>query len=225
MTATININRDALAELGWVTLDVANVSEEFLNEQVNHLASTLGIVVPPLRNVAPVARLRPKEKSDSRPNTLSNRYSLASFPFHSDTAHWTIPCRYVVLACLTPGGGNRATMLFDSHLLELAPEARSLLQSSVFRIVNGKNSFFSTILERNRPFIRHDPGCMRPAIPTAQKAVALMDRLISNSTVSRITWIPGRIVVFDNWRVLHARGEANASDNDRVLLRAYAAGN
>src|SRR5258708_33000235 len=68
------------------------------------------------RSPEPVRDIRPQPVHSAKQNTLSSRYGTDAFPFHTDTAHWDQPARYLVLYCVNPGEGNRATLLQDSRV-------------------------------------------------------------------------------------------------------------
>jgi alpha-ketoglutarate-dependent taurine dioxygenase len=85
--------------------------------------------------------------------------------------------------------------------------------------MNGRNSFFSTILSKARPFVRFDPGCMTATTSDGEKALEVLSRHIWSDYVETIHWKTGAVLVMDNWRLLHGRGRADCSDSDRKLLR------
>jgi hypothetical protein len=204
---------------GWSSYDVHAKSDSALRGELTALADHLGTPVASRAGRQLCDKLCPTEALLAKPNSLSEKYSLGEFPCHSDTAHWVIPCRFVVLACVSPGAANRPTFLLDTKSLPIDEADRKLLYRAPFRIRNGKNSFFGTILSKARHFVRYDPGCMHPVDASAKQAMGVFSKERWSSYVEKIAWTEGRVVIIDNWRVLHARGRAETLDHDRILLR------
>lgn len=209
---------------GWMLVDLDESSERSLRGTLESLASNLGVPIAARRGFPLVAKLQPKEAKHARQNSLSGRFSLGEFPCHVDTAHWAVPCRYVLLACLDPGVGNCDTVLLDTKTVPLTHQQRELLYCTPLRIFNGRHSFFSTILHRQRPFVRYDLGCMHPVSLNGQLALRVLDSNAWPALTIPIHWRRGRVLVIDNWRVLHGRGSAACEDCQRTLMRVYVDG-
>jgi len=124
-----------------------------------------------------------------------------------------------MLACVSPGSASRPTLLMDARRLPLDAHQSSLLHTTPLRVTNGRNSFFSTILSKARPFVRFDPGCMTATTPDGAKALAVLARQNWPDYIETVLWKTGTVLVMDNWRVLHGRGHADCPDSDRKLLR------
>lgn len=75
----------------------------------------LGPIRVDQRSPDPVRDIRPQPISLAKTNTLSSRYGTEAFPFHTDTAHWDQPARFLALYCVNPGAGKRPTLLQDSY--------------------------------------------------------------------------------------------------------------
>jgi L-asparagine oxygenase len=54
------------------------------------------------RSPDPVRDIRTQPIHSAKENTLSSRYGTDAFPFHTDTAHWDQPARYLALYCVDP---------------------------------------------------------------------------------------------------------------------------
>jgi len=61
--------------------------------------------------------------------------------------------------------------------------------------------------------------CMEPRGVAATRTQIEIERLICASTRTTITWSPKSLLVINNSRMLHARGNPTRFDLDRVLLR------
>jgi hypothetical protein len=92
-------------------------------------------------------------------------------------------------------------------------------RSAVFAIANGRTSFYGPILDFARPFIRFDPGCMRPLSKEGNLAAGAFQIERHEDKLVKHEWKVGDILIFDNWRFLHARGFKTSSDRGRLLLR------
>ena len=209
----------ALYANGWAVGCLSSSSTGDVCRELIALASSIGKPVADRRGVAIIDTLRPVTAERARPNSLSARFSVGEFPCHTDMANVPTPCRFIVLACLSPGDGRRPTTLLDPAPLSLTYEDRDLIHTTPFRVVNGRHSFFSTIMRRGRPFVRFDPGCMQPVTSDGERASKVLGS--GDWRLASVQWERGRVLVIDNWRILHGRGLAMRDDRDRVLLRIY----
>jgi hypothetical protein len=98
-------------------------------------------------------------------------------------------------------------------------EEAALLRSGVFLVRNSRASWYSTVVGEERPYVRFDPGCMFPTTAEGHEAGRAIERRIAASRPTRIDWTQGKVVILDNWKLLHGREDAEG-DEDRVLLRA-----
>jgi len=130
----------------------------------------------------------------------------------------------VVLGCLSEGQSNRDTVLVDFNEIAISNEERTTLLNSPFRVRNGRSSFYGTVLSKDRDFIRYDPGCMTPAKECQVSVEDIFSDVRTAQLQSRIRWKSGKIVVIDNWRMLHGRrGKESEKGSDRVLYRVLVA--
>src|ERR1700720_1820892 len=84
-----------------------HISQKCPSDELLDLIAPLGKIVVDPRNPSPIREIQPQTLEDATPNTLSSRFGLGQFPFHTDTAHWKIPARYLVLYCVCRGRGGR----------------------------------------------------------------------------------------------------------------------
>ena len=101
----MQLDADRLDRNGYLL--VHDVPESSLIDVVRYLEP---IRVDP-RSPEPIRDIRPESKDSAKTNTLSSRYGTDAFPFHTDTAHWERPARYLALYCIDAGEGHRATLL------------------------------------------------------------------------------------------------------------------
>ena len=189
------------------------------------LARTLGPVTVDPRHPIPIRFITPQELSQANPNTLSSRYGLGPFPFHTDVAHWSTPAEIVLLYCVSTGSGERPTLLTDSREWQVSDSFWRLMCDAIWR-TGFVRPFLCTVAskrEQNRR-VRYDPGCMIPRSRTAVEAARLTEEHLSKVTPVRVDWCNQDLLVLDNTRVLHARGPASRPDCDRVIARMLIGG-
>lgn len=212
------LDTQELAEQGW-TIAGSSVARASLEEAVERLARMLGTPVPS-RGRRLVQRLRPTPKQAAHQRSLSMRFGEGVFPLHVDTAHWTVPCRYIVMACATADLHAARTRLLPITRLTFTNDEQSMLHTTVFRVRSGSRSFFGTVASHERPFIRFDPGCMEPICGNGSRVMTLLSAERWTDALETIAWEPGAIAVIDNWRVLHGRDSALGNESEsRALLR------
>jgi hypothetical protein len=214
---------DKLASDGWAKLPWPDASDLLL------LAVRLGTPIPSRSNGPLVDRLLPLERHEANPNSLSAHYGKGPFPFHTDSANFPLPPRYVLLR-LAPGHtSNIPTYIHDWQRLDLAESEHKIIKNDVWFVYGGHGHFYTPILNetrvRNRELVRFDQCCMRPATSfTGRSAEILNSRLVGGPS-ERIDWKPEMAVVLDNWRMLHARaGGAALTSTRRVLERVLIEG-
>lgn len=203
---------------GWSTSTATTITAEGLATELTEIALTLGDIVPG-RSRQLVEPILPETVETARAGSLSKKFGLRPLPFHTDTAHWNIPCHYLVLACLDPGPVPTPTFLLDTRVVQLSERESLLCRSAVFLIRNGRLSFYGSIIDRDRPFIRVDPGCMTALSNQGAAALEVFSRERQAKNQIRHDWKPGDILILDNWRTLHARGLDEETASGRVLLR------
>lgn len=80
--------------------------------------------------------------------------------------------------------------------------------------------FYTTILDKDREFIRFDSGCMKPVDDFGAAARTVVEEKLKYTARHDVTWRIGDVLVLDNWRILHARGPIVTGAEGRVLVRA-----
>lgn len=189
------------------------------------LAAFFGLPTLDPRHPVVVRQIRPQDLKQANPNTLSSRYGLAAFPFHTDAAHWRNPADYVILYCVAPGSGDRSTLLIDTHKWALSTRALHIISTSIWRAGYAKPFLCSAIeLEQQIWKVRYDTACMKPFYASGIAAQTSLSQLIEESRPVEIRWCQDMLLVLDNRRMLHARGAASAPDTDRILERVLIGG-
>ena len=124
------------------------------------------------------------------------------------------------MGCVEPGPLPVPTVLLDTRMLAHTCEERTAARTAVFLVRNGRRSFYGTIADPGRPFVRLDLGCMVERSEGCRAAVSAYIGQQASSLAVQCHWTPGKVLVIDNWRTLHGRGLAGETQPGRVLLRA-----
>jgi L-asparagine oxygenase len=193
------------------------------DDLVGSVAILGGVRVDP-RSPDPVRAIRPQDVTSAKQNTLSSRYGTGAFPFHTDTAHWDRPARYLVLYCVNPGEG-RATLLQDTHAWALNEVERDLACRALWTTGHVRASF-CMVAEESGPnlAIRYDMDCMRPMTGEALRLKALIGARIQVCNRVQIDWEAGSLLIIDNQRMVHARGSSARPDSGRIHKRMLIGG-
>lgn len=215
MSRDVEAIRTELNQRGWLTR--ADVDEGAARQ----LATALGTPTPSRPGTSAFETLRPRRPEEANAYSLSARFGTGAFPFHTDTAHWLEPARYVVMWAWE--ASDCATRVVDTHAWTRdSPGVRDLLERAVFAVANGTRSFLTNMWCTRKERIRFDPVCLRPVDRAAQQARATLAELLSQSPGHAVTWRGGTLLVVDNWRCMHARDSvspAALSLSSRRLLR------
>lgn len=209
---------DLLATRGW-----AHFSEVRTTRDLLWVARSLGT---PVR--APsgdfVRAIRPVPPAAARSGTLSALCGLGAFPFHTDTAFWPTPCRFLVMRVV--GDRRRTTDLldFDDVWASLDPGLQQDALSSVWRTRRPARGIYCSMrfTIRTERGWRYDPAVMEPANASALRIHAALSTLLREpARRTQVQWAAATCLVIDNWRCLHARGPLPSGEALRVLERIY----
>lgn len=181
------------------------------------LAAASGMKLQPVENrrgEPSVSRLRPTTQAEAKPHSLSAQVGLGMQPLHTDGAHQEAPADFLVFVSERPS----STPTWLRHIGgQDAPWNE--LRGGMFLVGVGPSAFFAPALVGFGPTrrLRFDPGCMRACDTRARDAATFL----SDATLAtRFDWeTPGQVLVVDNSRTLHGRGEVHDADLDRELVR------
>jgi len=168
----------------------------------------------------PVTSLRPLDSGEAQPNSLSSRYGKAAQPLHTDGAHLAEPPDFVLLAA--EKASKVATLLWRCEIIHYQLPSYNDLLHGVFLVRNGSESFFRTAASGLN--LRYDPGCMVPCDQRSRHAASFF--AAATKSMAEHHWdAPGKVLLIDNRRVLHARASAEDEPDreiQRVAFRAAA---
>ncbi|WP_349975400.1 TauD/TfdA family dioxygenase [Pseudomonas sp. WHRI 8519] len=210
--------KNALSDLhsnGWARLQLPDASALVIQQAALEIAFSLGQPRATRHGGALIDVLIPTDTPSANPRSLSARYGLSAFPWHTDGAHWSTPPRYLVMGCLVSTPSAAQTLFCEGSTFD--PLNADGARSSLFRITNGGNSFYAAARGSSDRYYRFDPGCMAPVDAGAQEIMRAID-LFEPAVEQAITWQAGKFLLLDNWRFLHRRGAAMRSA-ERKLLR------
>ncbi|WP_144127755.1 TauD/TfdA family dioxygenase [Catellatospora sichuanensis] len=189
--------RDELEAHGWAVLD---------HIAAHDVASKLGQVSPPMR-------LEPKDTDDARPWSLSGVYGLGAFPWHTDGAISSNPPRWMLLQTIELSDPTW------TELLAPVPDTLAGLRRTTLRAVDraGRVSYLPAVvpLGDGRLRLRWDPRICTP------RTGLTVDEVEGHVPTARVEWQPGRLLVVDNFRIMHRRPAVHGQTK-RLLERTYA---
>lgn len=203
-------------EKGWLALQSAGEVGE-LSIELLSLAREIGRPLAGRGGI--VETLKPIPASNAPPRSLSIVHGTGAFPLHTDGAHLSDPPRFILLACLEPGIAPAPTTLFRFADIGLDDCERSECEHSTFLFRNGCRSFYSSITDRSRPFVRFDSGCMVPTDAASEATLKCISNRVGSLSPYHFEWHCGDILLIDNWQALHGRGATTNSGDGRHLLR------
>lgn len=161
-----------------------------------------------------VSRLRPTTEEEAKPRSLSAQVGLGPQPLHTDGAHQESPPDFLVFVSERPS--STPTWVCHVHGHDVPWHN---LRSGMFLVGVGPSAFFAPALEGQGPSrrLRFDTGCMTPCDARARAATEFLS---DTTSATRFEWtVPGQVLVVDNSRTLHGRGQVDDSDLDRELVR------
>jgi alpha-ketoglutarate-dependent taurine dioxygenase len=153
------------------------------------------------------SELVPRRSSGGRSASLSEMYGLGAFEAHTDGAHLRIPPRWSVMRLAPAARTQTPTVLWDFWALALGPDRIDVLRRTMWVARGGAAPFYTSIVRDHEGglIVRFNRACMDPVgRTTAQAGDELVTTLMLTAPVQH-HWEPGAGLVFDNWRMLHAR--------------------
>ncbi|WP_283153614.1 TauD/TfdA family dioxygenase [Guptibacillus hwajinpoensis] len=204
-----------LKNTGWVKKNIGEKNKDELLE----IGCLLGAPIPSRNGGDVVDELIPVSEMEAVSCSLSSIHGKNEFPLHTDTAYMKIPVRFIILYVKNPGSGDRPTFLVDGY--KLVDKLQDDLKLSIYKIKNGRHSFLGNIVEKvdETILVRFDEGCMSPATRDSCKIKKKFSSFLKDEPKMKINWRQGDILIIDNWRVLHGRGNSIKNDNNRLLYR------
>ena len=205
---------------GWASMSIQYPQAPAFCQALLEFARTLGKPVG-TRTRALVDELKPLLTHEARRPSLSAKVGHGLQPWHMDMAHRMEPARFLVMGMHECPTATAPTELLHANSLvpkDLVQEARC----EPFLVRTGARSFYATILAKDQPFVRFDPGCMHGTTPRAKRLMKLLSEHAIDPTHIH-HWTSGSVLVIDNWKMIHRRADATLSTN-RTLYRVSVMG-
>lgn len=205
-----------LAEKGLVAIDLRS----FPDQNLLDIASLFGRIVPGARGEI-IQLLPARDKGYGPIGSFSYTAGYDAFPWHTDTAYWPRPARYLMLTSDKPS--PCATLYQDFYIIKAAiPNFDYLMSRAVFMLnVPGQKRYVSPFFlgENGERGYRLDFHIYRPMNEEAHHIMEKINVVLS-SHYNRMVWTGANAVIIDNWRYIHAREDVNR-DKTRILKRIY----
>lgn len=205
----------SLTENGWQVHFAGEQGDDAILAELRRIADLLGTRVAGRAGLLEEV-VRPLEREQANPRSLSASCGLDDFPLHIELSHRVQPCRFVLLACLAAGEPGAVTRLLDWRLLDFSAAELDLLEQAPVLVRNGRQSFYTTLLPADRRLLRYDPGCIEAVEERGRTALGLVAHRLAQVSPSEHVWRRGEIIIIDNWRVLHGRGPSFPNSNRRL---------
>jgi hypothetical protein len=207
----------ALESRGYCVLDGINDTAQHFD-----LARSLGCIQRDLDGSL-LKRLFLRDSLQARGPSLCSKYGKGAYPFHTDTASWADPIRLLCMRAVDGDFRRGTRVISGSEFFGAFPE--SLVRRSCWATMNGRRSFYCGMEWGNGPDLcrryRCDTACMTPINEAAKQLSSMLHERSSLDIGMRIEWQPGRVLILDNWRMLHARCRPVVNEGERVLERIY----
>jgi L-asparagine oxygenase len=193
---------DELCNDGWCSIETCPCANllEFASDFGKPIASSSKRPFAEILHVTPA--------KEARPRSLSATYGEGAFPWHTDMAHIRVPPRFTILRSLSDAG-IRPTYLLDSKQIYQTSDEEAVLRNEIWLVNGGRGRFLTPILNNTISpgvdIFRYDSCVMRSVESSSLESVRLMKAIAVRKASAVVEWLPGLCVIFDNWRMLHAR--------------------
>ena len=166
--------------------------------------------------------LKPSDGEQSLDGTFSRVHGYSAFPIHTDTAFWSLPARYIIMAMKATSECGTSFLSLAMQREDFKKEIYELAKKSVFILKNfeGARYVSAYIKCKKNEGIRFDPNCMSPK---NKEASLFRDKIIELTTrdIGIVKWTGNKALIIDNWSVLHGREAVPHEEENRTLSRIY----
>ena len=209
------LDLNCLKSEGVVVIDGVHSKDELIR-----VAKSIG-KIKPHPNGEYVAELKSSDGRSSLAGTFSNVYGLSAFPFHTDTAFWELPARYVVMGMIERSGSKTNYISLSDIEKNISGDFLAKARKSIYLSETFEGSkYTSLVFGGNEAWgFRFDPNIMTPANVHAKNFHEELETAIERVEPRKIDWGGSRAVVIDNWKFLH--GRESVKNESREMLRIY----
>lgn len=193
--------------------------EDFSDESLLTLASSFGKVVPGARGEM-VQPLPAREKGNGPKGSFSYVVGYEQFPWHTDTAYWDVPARFLLLASEEANPCATTYQSFGEIKNSIADFDYLMARAVYLMDVPGEKRYISPRFDiLGKCGYRLDFHIYRPVNEEAETLMRLVEKILEKNYLRHL-WTGKNVVVMDNWRMIHGR-EAVSEDKNRLLKRIY----
>lgn len=208
--------KSTLQNKGWIEIENINSEKELIET-----CEDFGKIVPH-PNGSLIDTLIPKESKDSNNFSFSKKFGLNKFPFHTDTAFFNKPVKYMALFSEEANDCPTLLLNFLSVLDKLDEVQKKDIYKAIYLVKTPTNNFLCPLYKifQDDFIIRYDECCMKPMNNSAKRIDEILKELFTNLNPITINWSKGKLILVDNWKFLHSRNAINNSIQ-RKLKRLY----
>lgn len=213
MEAVARHLRDLVRKQGWAYLKDVPLLD------ADELAASIGQVLR-ISNGDSSKILKPYSIGQAPPGSMSSMTGTGSQPMHTDKANSIIPPRFLLFTCIDPGESQCPTEIWSIDLDTIVHISSPTLFRSGWKANGGRRrrAFYCQVVNQlnEQRFVRFDPCCMIPPSGDNSLIEEVYSSLKKECNKTQIFWVGHDILLLDNWRCLHGRGEATESPSRRL---------
>lgn len=161
--------------------------------------------------------LRPLDRNEAHPKSLSSIHGLNPFPFHTDGAHKLVPPRFLAFRYIGKCKFPEPTLLLDFRSQKLTSEEEFFITNRIWKIDDGFKVYYRPIKDALRNLIRYDSGCMS-LVDELIEDKNIIERLIEKFHITSISWELNKTMIIDNWRLMHGRPQISRTNKESRIL-------
>jgi alpha-ketoglutarate-dependent taurine dioxygenase len=186
--------------------------------------------------------VKPAQNMEGAPAASHGSKSQAVSPIHTDAIQVRPRNRFLALACVENSrdkGAATVVLPLDDVLTAVSADDRELLSQPVYTFAKNAHGILQASTMAILEQVKDETGAVLPAVrysgksldiafaaghvPPAANLGALerFHQVVAQSAHTTEVWLePGEMLVFDNARLLHGRGEIRGSERHLKRLRA-----
>ncbi len=204
--------KDSISSSGFLIIDNVNSIDDVLD-----ITQSLGEIRT--LNKKDIQIIQPSTKEKSKSKSFSYFYGFEDFPLHSDTVFWEQPARYIIFYMQEKS--STSTIILDRNEVKRILNIFFDKKPIFLKKKETGISYSFPLFGNSNEYICYDPCYMKPINDDAKLFVQELENSVSKAVP--IQWIGNRLVIIDNWYVLHGRKAVDSADFDRKLFRFYRA--
>jgi hypothetical protein len=207
------INTEELKEKYWTQFKAP--STEYFFKAV----AELGKAIPSRKNSSNlIDRLEVRDSFEINKRSMSAIFGRKAFPFHTDGAYIETPPRYIAMRSPYQIKNCPTILLFP----KFSKSEIHQLEKNVWLVNGGRGKFYSPIIQQTQlgMLLRFDLQCMKPALDEFLASREIMEAAIAKSITMEVEWKKNDCMVFDNWKLLHSRADAENARR-RIIERIW----